>query len=106
MSWEINAGAPTVRSDVTRSAPVADQEAWDEIVDAYARSVWAVARREQLTQQEATYVSQVTWLRLADRLGDLSPEAIGSWLERTAQRESTRVARLGRTGTEGEARPA
>jgi hypothetical protein len=45
------------------------------------------------------------WLRLADRLGDLSPETLGSWLEQTAERESIRVARL-LTLEEDQARPA
>jgi hypothetical protein len=106
MSLEINPGDPRLRSGVTQPVAARGQASWDEIVDAYAGSVWAVARREQLTSEEAASVSQLTWLRLADRLDYLSPEAIGSWLEETARRESTRVARLVRASGEDEARPA
>lgn len=105
LSFDVNAGARSPDRDVKRPA-AARQEAWDEIVDAHAGSVWAVARRQQLTPREAAHVSQVTWLRLADRLGDLSPEAIGSWLAKTAHRESIRAGRLRRAGGEDEARPA
>jgi hypothetical protein len=106
MNFEINARAPSVDWDVMQAAAAGVQDAWDKIVDAYAASVWAVARRRQLSREGAVYVSQLTWLRLADQLDNMSPDAVGIWLERTAERESTRVAQLFMLEQEGEARPA
>jgi DNA-directed RNA polymerase specialized sigma24 family protein len=105
MNFEINARAPTVGSDVLHAAVAGAQDAWDQIVEAYAGSVWTVARRRQLSRAAAEDVSRLTWLRLADRLGDLSTETVGSWLEQTAERENIRIARL-LTLEEDEARPA
>jgi hypothetical protein len=94
MTLEINARAPAVERDVIQSAARGSQGSWDQIVEAYAGSVWTVARRHNLTWQEAANVSQLTWLRLADRIADMSPEGIGAWLEHTAERESARAARV------------
>jgi hypothetical protein len=104
MALEINARAPAVERDVIQLAARGCQGSWDQIVEAYAGSVWAAARRHDLTWQEAAIVSQLTWLRLADRIGEMSPEGIGPWLEQTAERESARAARL--PLVEGQARPA
>jgi hypothetical protein len=105
MTLEINARAPAVGQDVIQAAAAGVQDAWEDIVDAYGASVWSVARR-QLTVEEAAQVSQLTWLRLADRLQYMSPGVIGSWLEDTAERESTRLARLSVLEERDEARPA
>jgi hypothetical protein len=88
------------------SAVAGDQTAWDKIVDAYAGLVWAVPRRYRLSGQEAAYVSQLTWMRLSDRLDDMAPEVLPSWLERTAERECSRVARLALITHETEAQTA
>jgi DNA-directed RNA polymerase specialized sigma24 family protein len=106
MTFEINARAPSVGREVIQAAAAGVQDAWDQIVDAYAESVWAVARRRQLSREGAAHVSQLTWLRLADQLGDVSPDAVGSWLQQTAERESTRVAHLMMLEEQSEARPA
>jgi DNA-directed RNA polymerase specialized sigma24 family protein len=87
-------GKGTVGRDVVASAAAGVQDAWDEIVDAYAGLVWAVPRRHELSRDEAAHVSQLTWMRLSDRIADIAPEALGGWLERTAERECTRVIRL------------
>jgi hypothetical protein len=106
MNFDSNARAPSVDWDVIQSAAAGVQDAWDEIVDAYAATVWAVVRRQQLTHQGAVNVSRLTWLRLADRLDEMSPEMMGSWLEQTAEQESIRVARLLMLEEQDEAQPA
>lgn len=68
------------------------EEDWAELVDRYARLVWAVARSHRLTDQEAADVSQTTWLRLAEHRGRLRrPDRVQAWLVTTARRESLRV---------------
>jgi hypothetical protein len=105
MNFEINTRGPTIGSEVLQAATAGAPDAWNQIVEAYAGLVWEVARRRQLTREGAENVSRLTWMRLADRLGDMSPESLGSWLGHTADRESVRVARL-LTMEEEEARPA
>jgi hypothetical protein len=104
MNFDSNARAPSVGWDVIHAAAAGAQDAWDEIVDTYAATVWAVARRHQLDREGAVLVSKLTWLRLVDRLEEMSPETLGSWLQQTVERESTRAVRL--LVLEAEARPA
>jgi hypothetical protein len=106
MIRNMNGSGPTVRRDVVDAAAAGVQQAWDEIVDTYASLVWAVPRRHELTRHEAASVSQLTWMRLSDRLADMAPEAIGGWLERTAERECARVVQLSLVGPQEQAQPA
>jgi len=72
-----------------------DQVAWDQLVDRYGGMVWAVARAHGLGARDASDVSQVTWLLLAQHLGAIrQPERLGVWLLRTATREAYRMRRL------------
>jgi DNA-directed RNA polymerase specialized sigma24 family protein len=57
--------------------------------------VWAAARARGLGRNDASQVSQVTWLLLTQHLGSLQqPERLGVWLLRTALREAYRMRRL------------
>jgi RNA polymerase sigma factor (sigma-70 family) len=68
--------------------------AWDRLVDRFAGLIWAVARGQGLSPPDAADVSQTTWLRLAEHLGDIrDPERIGGWLATTARNESLRTFR-------------
>ena len=102
----INGSGPIVGREVVASAAAGVQDAWDEIVDTYAGWVWAVPRRHDLSRGDAVHVCQLTWMRLSDRIGDIAPESLGGWLERTAERECLRVVRLCRAGCQEEAQPA
>jgi DNA-directed RNA polymerase specialized sigma24 family protein len=106
MIRNINGNGPGVGRDVVSSAAAGVQDAWDQIVDTYAGLVWEVPRRYQLSRQDAVHVSQLTWMRLSDRIADIAPEALAGWLERTAERECTRVMRLCGAGQEQQAQPA
>jgi hypothetical protein len=106
MESENQPSGPRVDGQVIQAAAAGVQDAWDAIVDAYAGSVWASARQHGLAWHEARYVSQLTWLRLGDRLDDISPDAIGGWLDETVRRESTRIVRLPMLAEQGEAQPA
>jgi hypothetical protein len=94
MSQAVRITDPGVGWDVLQAAAAGGPEAWDQIVDAYAGLVWARLRRRGLTGPQAASVNLLIWLRLSDRLALLSPEAIGGYLEETAEREGTKVVRL------------
>ena len=78
---------------LVEEAAAGDAAAWNALVRAYGRLVWAVALREVHSPRDAADVSQTTWLRLVehiDRLND--PARVGAWLATTARREGRRVA--------------
>jgi DNA-directed RNA polymerase specialized sigma24 family protein len=106
MLRDISTSESRVGRDIVQSAAAGDQSAWDRIVDAYGPMVWAVPRQCRLSRQEAASVSQLTWMRLSDRLGDLDSETLGDWLQRTAERECSRVIRLSAVSRETEAQIA
>jgi len=71
-----------------------DQRAWNAIVERYSGLVWAVARGFRLGAADAADVSQATWLRLVEHLGDIRDgERLGAWLATTARREALGVLR-------------
>jgi DNA-directed RNA polymerase specialized sigma24 family protein len=84
-------------AELVGQAASGDSIAWDALVEAYGRLVWAIARGELRSAGDAADVSQTTWLRLyehIDRLDD--PCRVGAWLATTARREARRVAARGR----------
>jgi DNA-directed RNA polymerase specialized sigma24 family protein len=89
------AAASAGTSALVARASAGEQGAWDQLVDRYGGLVWAVARAHGLGRKDASDVSQVTWLLLAQHLDALQqPERLGSWLLGTATREADRMRRL------------
>ena len=81
---------------LVKAAADGDQGAWDALVEAFAPTVWAIARGHRLSSADAADVFQTTWLRLTQHLDALEePERVGAWLAATARRECLRVLRLG-----------
>ena len=81
-------------AELVGAAGAGDNEAWNALVERYARLVWSVARGFALSAADAADVSQTTWLRLVEHLGRLrEPEALGGWLASTARHECLRVLR-------------
>ena len=70
--------------------------AWDRVVDNHLEAVWAVSREAGLDDEDAAVVSQLAWLRLAQRWPALFPrlaaEGAGaqlrSWVVETARAEA------------------
>lgn len=68
--------------------------AWDRLVERYARLVLAVPREHGLSDADADEVFQGTWLALFEQVRLIrQPEALGSWIITTAQRQCWRVRR-------------
>lgn len=79
---------------LVRAAATGDESAWDRLVREFGGTIWAIARAHRLTESDAADVSQVTWLRLVEHLGQLNdPARVGAWLATTARRECLRVLR-------------
>lgn len=68
--------------------------AWDRLVARYARLVLAVPREHGLAEADADEVFQDTWTALFEQVHLIrQPEALGSWIITTAQRQCWRVRR-------------
>lgn len=85
---------PTEELDLSvlvRGAAEGDERAWVALVERFSGLVWSVARAYRLSQADAADVSQTTWLRLAEHLGDIhEPLGVGAWLATTTRRECLR----------------
>jgi RNA polymerase sigma factor (sigma-70 family) len=79
---------------VMGAADAGDERAWGTLVAEFGGMIWAVARAHRLCDADAAEVSQSTWLRLLEHLGQLrDAPCVGAWLTTTARRECLRVLR-------------
>lgn len=79
---------------LVRAAAAGNQQAWNGLVQEFGSMIWAVARAHRLCHEDAADVSQATWLRLFEHLGQLNePGRVGAWLATTARRECLRALR-------------
>ncbi|HEY0934081.1 MAG TPA: sigma-70 family RNA polymerase sigma factor [Trebonia sp.] len=68
-----------------------DLQAWNRIVDHYARLIWSITTRFRLTESDAADVVQTTWMRLIEHIDRIEqPARVGSWLAATARNECLR----------------
>lgn len=78
--------------DLVERARDGDREAWNELVDRFARMVLAVAASNGVRPADRDDVMQVTWLKLAQNLERIeNPDAVGAWLAITCRNEALRV---------------
>ena len=81
-------------AELVAAAADGDSTAWEQLVDRYARLVWAITRGFSLSASDAADVSQTTWLRAVENLSRLrDPEHLGGWLASTARHECLRILR-------------
>lgn len=81
-------------SELVQRATGGEQDAWDAIVEEYARLVWATVRRYRLEEAQAADAVQTTWLRLVEHLGDIrEPARLPGWLRTTAARACLEITR-------------
>jgi RNA polymerase sigma factor (sigma-70 family) len=86
---------PSDVGSLVRAAAGGDQDAWNQLVDEFASTVWAIARGHRLNSADAADVFQTTWLRLLEHLGRIEqPERVGAWIATTARRECLRLLRM------------
>jgi len=74
-----------------RRAAEGDRNAWDRLVDQYARLIWSITGEFKLTESDAADVAQTTWLRLLEHIDRIKyPDRVGSRLAATARNECLR----------------
>jgi RNA polymerase sigma factor (sigma-70 family) len=79
-------------AEVTRSAALGDERAWEHLVARFEPMLRSVLRAYRLNRHDTDDVLQTTWLRAfrhVSRLDD--PGALGAWLAVTARREALRL---------------
>jgi len=75
-------------ADLVRRAALGDREAWDRLIDQYARLIWSITVDFKLTESDAADVAQTTWLRLLEHIDRIDhPDRVGAWLAATARNE-------------------
>jgi RNA polymerase sigma factor (sigma-70 family) len=68
-----------------------DLQAWEGLVDQYARLIWSITGEFKLVESDAADVFQTTWLRLLEHIDRLEhPDRVSSWLAVTARHECLR----------------
>jgi RNA polymerase sigma factor (sigma-70 family) len=76
---------------LVRRAADGDLNAWERLVDQYARLIWSITADFKLTESDAADVAQTTWLRLLQHIDRIEyPDRVGSWLAATARNECLR----------------
>jgi RNA polymerase sigma factor (sigma-70 family) len=76
---------------LVRLAADGDRQAWDRLVDQYARLIWSITVDFKLAESDAADVAQTTWLRLLEHIHRIQyPDRLGSWLAATARNECLR----------------
>src|SRR6516162_6657162 len=76
---------------LVRCAAEGDRQAWERLVDQYARLSWSITGEFRLAESDAADVAQTTWLRLLEHIHRIEyPDRVGSWLAATARNECLR----------------
>jgi RNA polymerase sigma factor (sigma-70 family) len=76
---------------LVRRAAGGDRQAWERLVDQYARLIWSITADFRLSESDAADVAQTTWLRLLEHIDRIEhPDRVGSWLAATARNECLR----------------
>ena len=74
-----------------RRAANGDPQAWERLIDQYARLIWSITVDYKLVESDAADVAQTTWLRLLEHIDRIEyPDRVGSWLAATARNECLR----------------
>jgi RNA polymerase sigma factor (sigma-70 family) len=76
---------------LVRGAVAGDRQAWERLVEQYARLIWSITADFRLPESDAADVAQTTWLRLLEHIDRIEyPDRVGSWLAATARNECLR----------------
>jgi RNA polymerase sigma factor (sigma-70 family) len=85
-----NLGSADV-AELVRRAADGDRQAWERLVDQFARLIWSITVEFKLVESDAADVCQTTWLRLLEHIDRIEhPDRVGSWLAATARNECLR----------------
>jgi RNA polymerase sigma factor (sigma-70 family) len=99
MAVNNNAASTT---QLVNAARRGDRQATEQLVDRYARLVWATVRAFRLRESDTHDAVQNTWLRMLESLGSVhDPERLPGWLATTARRECLKIIQAARREVAG-----
>jgi RNA polymerase sigma factor (sigma-70 family) len=79
------------RIHIDGSAAAGDRQAWERLIQQYARLIWSITADFKLAESDAADVAQTTWLRLLEHIDRIEyPDRVGYWLAATARNECLR----------------
>src|SRR6478609_4453394 len=85
-----NLGSADV-AELVRRATDGDRQAWECLVDQFARLIWSITADFKLVESDAADVAQITWMRLLEHIDRIEyPDRVGYWLAATARNECLR----------------
>jgi RNA polymerase sigma factor (sigma-70 family) len=80
-------------AELTARCVSGDERAWALLVDRYRRLIYTIPYRMGLDPADADEIFQITFARLAERLGGLEqPDRVRAWLVTTARRLALNAA--------------
>jgi RNA polymerase sigma factor (sigma-70 family) len=80
-------------ADIVARCASGDEAAWRALILRYRRLVYTIPYRMGLDPDASDEVSQITWVRLAQRIGAIQePARVRAWLVTTARRVALNVA--------------
>lgn len=86
----------TTTTELLAAAAAGDAGSWRRLVERFEPAVHAAVVGFRLQPADAHDAVQATWLRMVEHHERIrEPEALGSWLQTTARRESLRILRDG-----------
>jgi len=78
-------------AQLVKGAAAGDLQAWEGLVNQFARLIWSITGEFKLVESDAADVAQTTWLRLLEHIDRIEhPDRVGSWLAATARHECLR----------------
>jgi RNA polymerase sigma factor (sigma-70 family) len=78
-------------ASLVRGAVAGERQAWERLVEQFARLIWSITADFKLADSDAADVAQTTWLRLLEHIDRIEyPDRVGSWLAATARNECLR----------------
>lgn len=84
-------------AELVKRAQHNDADAWERLIDRYARLVWSIVRSYGLLPHDAQDAEQTVWFNLAENLQRLrDPARVAGWLATTAHYECRKQLRLAR----------
>src|SRR4051794_31549137 len=91
--WDMTSGRTL--TEMVEAARDGDRDAWNRLVERYMPLVLSVARRYQLSAEDAADVSQALWLRLVEHLDKIrDPRALPGWIVTTTTNEALRFLKI------------